>query len=158
MKLSIHFSILVVLLAITISPLIAKANGEISEISLEHSGCLGSCPVYSVILRSDRTATYTGKFYVKRIGTYKGKIKQSDFAQLVNLIESRNFFSLRDRYDYYTIGSQIYATDQDMITLEVVRRGQRKSVEDYGRTGPTELRQIEDAIERIIVRTKWKRT
>jgi hypothetical protein len=157
MKVFAH-SFFLVLLASAASLPFSIVSGQTSEISLKHSGCLGSCPVYSATLRSDGTAIYTGKFYVKRVGTYKGKIKPSDFAKLVSLIESRNFFSLQNRYDYHTIGSQIYATDRDMITVEVVRDGQRKSVEDYGGTGPAELHQIEDAIEQIIARMKWKKT
>ena len=133
----------------------ARRGIQISEISLAHSGCFGSCPQYRVILRRDGTATYIGEFYVKRVGAFEGKIRKADFATLVNLIEAKRFFELKPRYDSPPGGQ--YVTDLDMVTVTVSRGGETTSVEDYGENGPSELRQIEDAIERITRRIKWKK-
>lgn len=153
----------ILLLSVVIVAVIAPRSfaishsSDISEITLEHSGCLGDCPVFAVVIRPDGKATYTGKFHVKRIGIYDGTPNPADVRALVNLIETNDFFGLKPRYDYHVVGSRFYVTDQDMITVRVVQDGKLRSVEDYGSTGPTELRQIQDAIEKLVLQTKWKK-
>lgn len=39
----------------------------ISEIAIEGTGCFGSCPIYTLILRSDGTATYMGRRNIRRM-------------------------------------------------------------------------------------------
>src|ERR671921_1467141 len=71
----------------------------ITEISLERTPCFGSCPVDKVVLRPDGTATYIGRRFVERMGTYEGKFAEGDFERLAGLMQAMKFFGMEDRYD-----------------------------------------------------------
>ena len=71
---------------------------EITEIRLERTPCFGTCPVDEVVLRPDGTATYIGHQYVKRVGQYRGTFPREDFDRLAELLETKGFFNLKDRY------------------------------------------------------------
>ncbi len=121
---------------------------EISEISLEHTGCFGSCPIDKVILRKDGTATYFGKDYVTRKGTYQGKMKYG-FPALAELIYRSGFFNLKDKYE-------APYTDLDTSIVSVVRNGERKTVINYGREAPIEVWGIEKTIEALVEDIQWE--
>ncbi|HMF57119.1 MAG TPA: DUF6438 domain-containing protein [Pyrinomonadaceae bacterium] len=142
----------------------AQSGGQITEISLARTACFGRCPVYEVILRADGTATYIGRRFAPRTGTYKGKISSRDFNKLARLLIARDFFNFEDHY-------AVHATDLPSANTSALRGGMRKRVEDYGpgfeesmgRNGqpagrahaPTGLLEIERAIDAVAVRIKW---
>src|SRR5580692_12083309 len=51
-----------------------STNFGITEIGIERSGCFGTCPAYTFIVRSDGTFLYHGDSYVARKGDYTGTI------------------------------------------------------------------------------------
>jgi hypothetical protein len=122
----------------------------VTEISLERTRCLGTCPVDKVILRSDGTATYIGTQFVGRLGTYEGKFRRPDFFALCKLLESRGFYAMKARYDSR-------ATDLPSVVTRVVRDGEEKSVVNYGEAGPVELWGIEMAVRGVVAEVEWKK-
>jgi hypothetical protein len=120
----------------------------ITEITLERTVCYGFCPIYKVILRSDNTATYIGMKFVERQGTYKAYI--SGFEHLAKIIEARKYFSLRNRYTKPV-------TDMPSAITSVVRNGKRKTVDNYGNSGPIELWEIETLIDGLIANARWEK-
>ena len=73
-------------------------RNEITEISLERTPCFGTCPVDTITLHPDGTADYFGKMNVARIGHYKGRFNQDDFARLSKLLTDRKFFDFQAGY------------------------------------------------------------
>jgi hypothetical protein len=126
-----------------------RSGGEqITEITLERTACFGTCPMYKLTLMRDGTATYTGRRFVERVGTYKGKFY--GFERLAQLVEARGYFNLRDDYS-------APITDMPSTVTSVVRAGQRKTVNNYADTGPVELWGIEKAIDGMVANIKWEK-
>lgn len=125
-----------------------RGGEQITEVTLERTACFGTCPVYKITLRRDGTATYVGREFVERKGTYSGKIY--GFERLAQLIESRGYFNLKENYT-------VNATDLPSTLTSVVRAGRRKSVTNYGDTGPVELWGIETAIDGMVTNIKWQK-
>jgi len=75
-------------LAGSAQPLAAKPLSEarLSEVRLERRGCDGPCPIYSVTLKGDGRAVWTGLANVDRRGTYTGAI---DFQQVAVWLQSQ---------------------------------------------------------------------
>lgn len=121
---------------------------QIDEITLEHTGCFGSCPIYKVILRRDGFASYTGKDYAERKGSYHAKLDRLPFENLAQLIYGDGFFNMRDRYE-------APFTDLDTMIITVLRNGKRKTVEAYGGSYPIELWGMAIAIDAIADEMKW---
>jgi hypothetical protein len=119
----------------------------ISEISLERTGCFGSCAIYKVTFRKDGTATYVGKDFVSKGGIFQGKVEY-EFQRLAELVYRQGFFNLIGRY-----GAPI--TDLDTTIVTVVRSGKSKSVVDYGSAAPVELWGFETAIDAVADKIKW---
>lgn len=121
----------------------------ISEISLEHTGCFGSCPIEKIVLRKDGTVTYTGKDFVPYKGTRRGKMTHG-FAHLAELVYRAGFFNLKDKYE-------APYTDLDTSVISVVRNGSRKTVTNYGGEAPVEVWGIEKAIEALLREVEWEK-
>ena len=129
---------------------VAPAENEITEISLERTPCFGTCPVDTITLHPDGTADYFGKMNVARIGHYKGRFNQDDFARLSKLLIDRKFF---DFQPFYWPG----ITDQPGLITTVKRGDKTKQVHDNGRAGPIELWALEMAIAGVAKDINWKK-
>lgn len=121
----------------------------ISEISLERTGCFGTCPVYKITLRKDGTATYVGNSYARRRGTFDGKLEYG-FEKLAELIYRQGFSNLENTYDSPF-------TDLDTAIVTVIKDGKVKTVSDYGSAAPVELWGIERLIDSISEEIVWKK-
>jgi hypothetical protein len=117
------------------------AKDQITEITLERTGCFGTCPIYKVTLRRDGTISYNGKQYVQLKGAYEGRAY--GFDRMAQLILASGYFKLKDNYT-------ANATDLPSAVTSVVANGKRKTIENYGDFGPVELWGIEMAIDGIL--------
>ena len=54
----------------------------VTEVGLERTRCFGTCPAYTVLIRSDGTFRYRGEDFVERKGEYTGTVSRSDFNEL----------------------------------------------------------------------------
>jgi hypothetical protein len=126
----------------------ARGGEQITEITLERTACFGTCPMYKITLRRDGTATYIGRRFVDRVGTYKGNVY--GFERLAQFVESQGFFKLNNEYT-------VAVTDLPSTITSAVRQGQRKTIVDYGNIAPLELWAIEQAIDGIVANTKWEK-
>ena len=77
----------------------AAITGEIVSIKLERGMCYGTCPVYSVELRSDGSAAYHGSMFVERLGPHEGVISKQSFARLAARVAKSGFFDLCPSYE-----------------------------------------------------------
>jgi len=102
------------------------------EITLERTGCFGTCPIYSVTVDGDGSVLYEGIRFVKLDGDYSYQIPEKNVTDLVELFYRSNYFSLKDRYD-------VPATDLPTVITSLRVGDEKKTVENYGNSGPTRL-------------------
>lgn len=125
-------------------------KNKITEMTLSRSQCLGTCPLYKILLRRDGTALYRGGANVPLVGDYIGSIDPETFARLARIVQSRGYFKL---WDYYTDN----LTDGPTYTVSVVCDGVRKIVSDYDGAGPAELHAVQDAIDNVAGPIQWQK-
>ncbi len=125
-----------------------QVQNAITEVRVEHTPCYGACPVYTLILRRDGTATFIGVRNVEKIGTYTTNF--SDFSQLTQAIEQRGFSRFKPRY-------AIPATDLPHTITTVIQSKGQKTVDRYGNTGPQSLWEIEAMIDGAVAEAHWKK-
>ena len=112
------------------------------EITLERTGCYGTCPIYTVSISGDGSVTYQGERFVKTLGVQTYAVSSGDVEQLVAMIYQKNYFSLNDRYE-------VGATDLPTVITSVRVGDEIKTVENYGGAGPAQLHEIEQKIDEI---------
>lgn len=123
---------------------------DIRVARVEHTACLGTCPVYSYSFWVDGRAEYHGEAFVPRIGHYKGKIGGGEFRALAYLIVTRGFGELEDRY---TTGW----TCQPSVITTVTAGSWTKRVEAEGNAGPDSLVIIELSLDLACTRVNWRK-
>lgn len=129
----------------------AVKRPRITEITIEHTGCFGACPVYKATLKQDGAVRYVGERYVKQIGAYTATVDADRFKRLAELAEILGYFKLQDRY-----AKPI--TDQEHILTSVVRNGKRKTIDNYGDAGPAALWGFEQLVDATINQVDdWKK-
>lgn len=127
----------------------AAETGEVTEISFARAACYGRCPVYTVTLKSNGRASYEGEKYVERTGKYKASFDPAAFQKLVKLLNENEFFRLKKLYE-------TSASDLPSTYVSVVRSKKRKTVRNYGDSGPFRLHEIETAIDEMAEKLAWE--
>ena len=127
---------------------IISTNYGITEIGIERSGCLGSCPTYTFIVKSDGNFRYKGEGYVDRKGEFTGTINVWEFNQLAKFIKESGYMELKNTY---TRG----VTDSPTTFTMVLISGKQKVVSDYAHSGPTKLWATEQLVDNLLIKAKW---
>ncbi len=127
---------------------VISTNNGITEIGIERSGCYGSCPIYTFIVKSDGTFRYKGENYVERKGEFTGTINVLEFNQLTQFLKESGYMELKNTY---TRG----VTDGPTIYTTVVMNGRQKVISDYGNSGPIKLWAMEQLIDNLLTKAKW---
>jgi membrane dipeptidase len=117
------------------------ASTEPIEITLQRTTCFGTCPEYTVTLRSDGTVTYSGRQFVRTPGDHTWKIDPAAVRALAREMEAAGFFELRDTYT-----SLMTDNTTTYTTLKIGNR--TKKIMDYI-TGPPKLKDIEAKIDEV---------
>lgn len=144
------------------------SNHSIESIEFYTSGCMGICPVYKLIINSDRTATFLAKGlnFNKTIneiivaidndrvgdvyGSYKGKIKEVDYNKLINTLNYIDFENLQDDYG-------VSWTDDREGELKITyNNGKVKHIEDYGMVGTYGLKAIYEQFAALRFNQEWQ--
>lgn len=120
-----------------------------AAVSLARTGCFGTCPVYTVTVRNDGTATYVGERNIPRVGKFTGQLAVAAFGQLSMMVERAGFMALDERY------AAPWTDDETIITTVTPRIGSPKSVLNYGEFGPPELWALERAIIGLVEDVRW---
>ena len=122
-----------------------QAQAAVTKVTMLQTGRLIN---YEVILQRDGKATFIGSRGVSKIGTYTADI--GEFAHLARAIQQRHFQRFKVKYTNL-------ATDLPDIVTTVVSGGRRKTVDNYGDTGPQALWEIETLIDGIVSRGQWRK-
>jgi len=144
--------------------LFLKYNSSVTQrkIALLHyrsTGCLGSCPVYKIIIDDSLTATLeaTRSNFPTSIpgdslqGTYYSKLSSEKFNELTEIV---NYMDLSSLKSHYTVSM----TDQPTGIIEIVfADGSHKRIDDYGKVGTQELRVFHVYIGKIRFSESWKK-
>jgi hypothetical protein len=125
-----------------------KIDHGITEIGLERTRCLTSCPAFSVIIRSDGSFRYEGEFGVERLGVHTGKVDQGLLKQVLAFIAETPYFSFEDTY------SSPFLDSASSYTL-VTQKDQTKVIENYANSGPATLWAIETLIDNLLETADW---
>ncbi len=118
------------------------------SITLEHLGCTGACPAFSVEIHGDGTVIYDGRNYVKVKGKREHKIPKEKVAELVREFYKANYFSLKDEYGEYSGPGLSIAVKTLGVATSISIGGKKKSVYECFRA-PQALKDLEIKIYRI---------
>lgn len=109
---------------------------KIKELHFSTTGCFGTCPIFEIKLTTDRNLEYNGKKFTNYSGFKKFKLNQTDYDNLIGLVE---YSELKKLKGFYSVNW----TDDQTGTLKVIyENGNVKEIQDYGLQGTTNLKAI----------------
>ncbi|KQR93474.1 hypothetical protein ASG01_09845 [Chryseobacterium sp. Leaf180] len=139
-----------------------KSASKYSEIEYEAGPCFGSCPIYKMTIKSDRTAVLEAEhfnfskgftkseFDKPREGTFTTTISPEAYSKLVAALDDINVMSLNAKYGSRNI------TDLPTAYLRItMNNGSKKQTEDYGKAGSEKLKQVYKQFEDMKTSQKW---
>ena len=121
------------------------------RMSLERTGCLGTCPAYSVEVHGDGTVLYNGTAYVAVLGKHRGQISQQAVLDIFNDFRDSDYFSLRNSY-------RMGVTDNPTFTTSLEFDGRSKQVVDYVGLAigmPAAVNKLENTIDELADAARW---
>ncbi len=157
----------------TSTPVVARSAPALPSetlISLERTGCYGSCPPYTVVISGDGTVIFTGSYVAKsvnewqRTGVIKSRITQEQLHELLDAFEKADYFSLQDSYRNGDDGCPTTWTDSSSAYTSIQIDGRMKRVDHYLGCGyrsenfesyPKQLTELEETIDRVVNTKQW---
>ncbi len=133
-------------------------------ITLERTGCNGSCPIYKLRISADGSLAYDGQMYVKTKGIVRSTVSQEQLRQLISEFEKAKYFSLRDSYVAAPDGCPTNWKDNPSAITSVQMEGKKKSISHYygcreqgvnSLVYPQELYKLESRIDEIVNSKQW---
>jgi len=122
----------------------------IEEIYLETSGCYGTCPIFELSIKANKSATFNAIEYNEKKGNFKTTINDSTYQQLIETINYIKLQSLKNKY-------RVNWTDDQTVTLEIkYNNGQVKKIEDYGAIGTFGLESLYNQLFNLRHTQDWK--
>jgi ankyrin repeat protein len=119
--------------------------------TLSRSGCLGTCPSYSIEIRGDGTTFYKGNSYVVLSGEHRDHLTSEQVSEILDAFRKADYFSFKDEYSYPVTDCPTYTTSFQVDQVS-------KSVTDYvgDEAGmPQSLSDLEETIDRVAGTMKW---
>jgi hypothetical protein len=122
---------------------------RLAAVTLERKGCYGTCPIYSVTLRNDDGASYTGIAHVDRVGEYVGSTR---FQELGSWVESQP--TLVDKSEKLHV-----ITDGESVVLTIRSRDGKVVTKQFG-TGSDrpDLWAAAEVIDGVASKVKWQKS
>jgi hypothetical protein len=129
----------------------ASAQPTGATVSLERSGCFGTCPSYIVTIHQNGLVEYEGRRFVKATGRRTRRIPKAAADRLFAEFETAHFFDLKPSY-------RSSITDQATYVLTLSRGGGVHSVEDYAGVTvgmPPVVKDLERAVDVTAGTDEW---
>ena len=114
---------------------------EIVEIALQHTGCLGRCPVYDLRLRRNGPSAYDGGPNAHIQGRYEVVVDSSLFNTLAQLLVDHRFFAMD------SVQSTMYSDTPTIEITAVLADSRRKRV--VGQDAPRSFLDLAAAIDSV---------
>ena len=145
------------------------SNTEVPDdfnVSLKRSGCMGTCPRYSVSINAKGHVTFHGEQFVRIKGEASDKVLPNEIKRLKYMVDSMNYFSQKDEYGYDVPLQQPdpdcpagKMPDVGLHETTVIADGRRKTIILHnGCTGlpiVKELFRFSSAIDEITNSSQW---
>ncbi len=119
-------------------------------ITLERSGCFGSCPSYSVAVSTDGIE-FDGSGYVVAQGKHTARVDAEEVRKLASKFVAADFYSMESRYT-------AAVTDMPGYTLSVSIDGHEKRVDDYVGSWvgmPAVISELERDVDALALTQRW---
>jgi ankyrin repeat protein len=126
-------------------------NWNSIKIVLSRTGCLGTCPSYSVEVHGDGSVLYDGRSFVAITGSHRATVSRDVVSEIVEVFRAADYFSLKDKYMWG-------ATDLPTYKTSIAIDGRTKEVVDYAGEVvgmPESVSKLEDAIDRLSGVERW---
>lgn len=124
-------------------------NLKVEEINFSTSGCFGTCPIFQLNIKADRTAKYDAQRFNSDTGKFKTIIDTASYSNLLQAINYIELTSLKDNYE-------VNWTDDQTATLEIkFNNGQTKKISDYGMIGTFGLEGLYNQLFDLRKTQKW---
>ena len=134
-------------------------NSNDEWIRLSRTACFGTCPVYTVTIKSDGTVSYAGERFVFTIGFAQGRIDKSAFRDLAREFEKLDYFTLPDEFVPGTKACPNMVTDMPSADTAIRLNGKTKRVAHYHGCGNSgilpKLTALENRIDEVAGTQKW---
>jgi hypothetical protein len=124
----------------------SRASSDDFSLTLERSGCLGTCPDYKVTIQSNGTLHYEGRFYVHAKGIREKKLPRKVVQRLAQRLQDEDFFHWEQQ------GGVCLDSPETHITA--VLSGTRKDVVE-GCNTPGRILNLANEIEKITGIKRW---
>jgi len=120
------------------------------RITLERTGCYGSCPSYIVAIGTDGIV-FNGRSFVVAMGSHADSVDAPEVRQLAKRFVASDFYSMDAVY-------RVEVTDMPTYSLSIEIDGHKKEVEDYvGGWGgmPAIVAELEDEVDTFANTERW---
>jgi Domain of unknown function (DUF6438) len=115
------------------------------------TGCMGTCPVYEVIVYNDGKASYKGLKYTPRTGKFTSSVPDSVMTDLKNRVNAVSFFTLADEYP--TEGRRVADLPNTIVYFHDGTNGKRV-FDNF--SSPPALQSLERDLATIFSNWAWK--
>lgn len=132
-----------------VAPPAIRPNSEVF-ITLERSGCFGSCPAYTVEV-STEGITFVGRAFVVASGSHTDSVDSNAVRALAGRFVAADFYSMEAAY-------RASVTDNPTYTLAISIDGRKKAVEDYvgeWEGMPSIVSELEKAVDTFAGTDRW---
>jgi hypothetical protein len=119
------------------------------EITVRTSRCFGTCPVFEMTVRPNRSAQYKAIMYTKeKEGDFQGTIPAAELAEMVETLRYIPLEKLDSSY-------KVEWTDDQTITLEINLKDGVQRIVDYGKVGSFGLEHLYDFFFHWMDTVRW---
>lgn len=119
-------------------------------ITLERTGCYGTCPSYSVMVTTEGIA-FDGRSFVVAAGKHTDSVNADEVRNLAKRFVAADFYSMAASY-------RASVTDNPTYVLTIAIDGHKKEVEDYvgeWEGMPTVITGLEDEVDTFARTHRW---
>lgn len=127
----------------------SRSAQQIDSIIFSTEYCFGTCPVFSMSIRADRSTTFDAIDFNQGKGIYTTRIDTAHFNKLISLLHYIDFEKLDSSYS-------MPVTDMTRCKLTIYyNHGQVKSISDYGLEGTFGLSALYDILYNLRDNQMW---
>jgi hypothetical protein len=128
---------------------VVQPNSKV-KITLERTGCYGSCPSYIVAVGTDGIL-FNGRGFVVAVGSHSDSVDAPEVRQLAKKFIAADFYSMDAVY-------RVEVTDMPTYDLAIEIDGHKKEVQDYvgeWEGMPAIITELEDEVDKFANTQRW---
>lgn len=110
-------------------PNIEKSTELDDFVSLDRTGCFGTCPIYQIKIFRSGKVQYIGKKFVENEGTFQAQLDKTSLDDLFSEIDSLNWKSFPDQYPMDNVDFPQFRVEIKLGDFQKVIRGNTRADE-----------------------------